>query len=233
MPQPTVVGIRFNGSVHNVRLDRDGRLNLADIHSASGVSRNNRTPAMFMRNQQTIDLMEELNQYADLHSEIINRVNGGIGRGTWVDRRIAFAYAAWLSAEFHRAVLETFDAAARGEGEVAVETAQNAVRLGGIETRKRFASAAGKRGVRGRGYAHITNDVYAGVFGSDAATLRRERGLREKANLRDHLNDDELLRIDIAESLVTLELMRGAGTNPITRNQDVIKGLSRFNRALQ
>ncbi|WP_200927089.1 hypothetical protein [Citrobacter portucalensis] len=45
--------------------------------------------------------------------------------GTWLEERLAYAYAEWVSAQFHRAVLETFQAATRGDGEAAVEVANN------------------------------------------------------------------------------------------------------------
>lgn len=84
-----------------------------------------RRPENYLRSQQCIDLFEELNHSANLRNDILVTIRGGSLPGTWADERIALAYAAWLSAPFHRAVLETFQAASRGGGEAAVEVANN------------------------------------------------------------------------------------------------------------
>lgn len=41
-----------------IRLDANGRWNLTDIHTASGVGSRTKQPNAFMRNQQPVDLIE-------------------------------------------------------------------------------------------------------------------------------------------------------------------------------
>lgn len=43
-------------------------------------------------------------------------------RGIWAPEQVVYAYAAWLSPEFHTAVIEAFTHAVRGDGEAAIRS---------------------------------------------------------------------------------------------------------------
>lgn len=63
-----------------------------------------------------------------------------------------------------------------------------AARLRGIDDRHAFTDsiAAHVHGMTGPDYAEATNAVYEGLWGRDARALRRDLGLSDRANLRDH-----------------------------------------------
>lgn len=86
----------------------DGLYSLNDLHKASG-SEDKNSPKLFVRNQQTQDLINEICQGTDLHLAI-KTVHGGTLRGTYVCRELVYAYAMWISAKFHLLVIRAFDA---------------------------------------------------------------------------------------------------------------------------
>ncbi|MEB0775598.1 KilA-N domain-containing protein [Citrobacter portucalensis] len=105
-----------------ILLDSVDCWNLADVQRANGSMSSRLGPNQFLRNAQLIELPEELNRSSNLRIDLVAS-NRQIG--TWLEERLAYAYAEWVSAQFHRAVLETFQAATRGDGEAAVEVANN------------------------------------------------------------------------------------------------------------
>lgn len=91
---------------------------LNDLHRVSG-SENKHKPSLFMANQQTQDLIAEI----ELNSEAGNPasvkiVKGGRNialQGTWACEELALAYATWISPKFHLVVLRAFIAMHKGE----------------------------------------------------------------------------------------------------------------------
>lgn len=63
-----------------------------------------------------------------------------------------------------------------------------AARLKGIGERNHFTDSIARnvRGMEGEDYAEATNAIYQGLWGRSARELRREMGLSDRANLRDH-----------------------------------------------
>ena len=86
-----------------------GRYCLNDLHRASG-SLDRHKPAFWLRNEQTAQLIGELqNSNSDI-SEPVSVIRGGNEQGTYVCRELVYAYAMWISAVFNLKVIRTFDA---------------------------------------------------------------------------------------------------------------------------
>ena len=93
----------------SIRQDKDGRYCLNDLHRASG-SEVKHAPRFFIRNQQTQDLIVEIEQGANLHldQKAINTIHGGNDRGTYVVEDLVYSYAMWISAKFHLMVIRAY-----------------------------------------------------------------------------------------------------------------------------
>ena len=61
----------------------------------------------FLRNKQTRDFIKILE--SDTLKSVTVIKQGGIGQGTWMHKRLAYKFAAWLSPEFENFVFKVFD----------------------------------------------------------------------------------------------------------------------------
>ena len=90
----------------------NGKYSLNDLHKASSFPRQpdkRFQPSNFLRLKQTNALIKEI-QSSDVRSEPVLVINGGNEQGTYVCRELVYAYAMWVSAKFHLAVINAFDA---------------------------------------------------------------------------------------------------------------------------
>ncbi len=83
---------------------------LNDLHVAPGADRKHQ-PSNFMRLDTTVALIEEIRS-SDLRNEPFRTIQGGKAQsqGTYVCKELVYAYAMWISAKFHLAVIRAFDA---------------------------------------------------------------------------------------------------------------------------
>lgn len=87
-------------STHN------GLFSLNDLHKVSGGAKKHE-PYQFMRNQETKDLIHEIESENTI---AYHTVNGGKNRGTYVCEELVYAYAMWISAKFNLMVIRAFKA---------------------------------------------------------------------------------------------------------------------------
>ena len=98
----------------------DGFFSLNDLHKASG-SQAKHKPSNFMRNEETIDLIKEINgenSDAQIRASVENKalrvIKGGnlnsVKQGTYVCKELVYRYAMWISPKFALIVIRAFDA---------------------------------------------------------------------------------------------------------------------------
>lgn len=218
------VTLNINNNVVVLTSDENGMFSLNQLHKASGTTATKR-PGNWIANRQTIDF---LNTYSSAGILAVETVNGGTRRGTWGLEQVIFAYAEWISPEFHRAVIEAFRHAVRGEGEAAVNVAQSVARTDGIIQRKQFASALGKHGAQQGDYRNLSDVINIAVLGSASSTLKEAKGLKKSARLRNHLTEQELTELNAAEAIATLILSRNKTKTHGSMREAVYKAVDTY-----
>ncbi|WP_438391110.1 phage antirepressor KilAC domain-containing protein [Caballeronia sp. DA-9] len=90
-----------------IRRDADGRYCVNDLHRASGGDVNGQ-PAFWLRNAQTQGLIAAIGNSANTQSSPVSSVEGRNG-GTYVCKELVYAYAMWISPDFHLKVIRAYD----------------------------------------------------------------------------------------------------------------------------
>lgn len=104
MQYPTVV---INGVP--VRVDKEGRYNLNDLHAAAvanGEATESQRPGVFLKSKQVKRFVKALSDATK--SASVNVIKGGLQQGTWALELVVIRYAAWLKPEFEIRVYNTF-----------------------------------------------------------------------------------------------------------------------------
>lgn len=106
--QPLVIG------EFSIRQDNEGRYCINDLHKAGGGLEKHK-PSNFLRNEQTKDLIQEIEQNIMMlksenhNSGAINVIRGrGKDQGTYVVEDLVYSYAMWISAKFHLMVIRAY-----------------------------------------------------------------------------------------------------------------------------
>lgn len=119
-----------------IRRDPTGRYCLNDLHQASGGHKRHQ-PSDWLRLKQTQELVAELTGnpggppgipgcppgpqqgVLEIQQAPVQTVNDGFGNGTYAVKELVYAYAMWISAKFHLAVIRAYDALVTGAAAVA------------------------------------------------------------------------------------------------------------------
>ncbi|MFI2835214.1 KilA-N domain-containing protein [Klebsiella aerogenes] len=206
MSQKTI-SLRFNGNTYRLVSDIAGLFNLNDLHRASGGLEKDK-PTRWKRTQQASDLIEEISQRPNMVLAVVTR-RGGNNPGTWAVEPLLFAYAEWISSEFHAVVIEAFTALANNDVKKAKEIVRTAVRVEGIPVRKEVASKIMKYGDK-TFIGDMTDAVNLYVTGKTAKGIRatRTEGFNKSTPTRDRMTDNELKAVTAIEALVALQIER-------------------------
>jgi hypothetical protein len=104
-----------------IRQDSEGRYCLNDLHKAAG-NEPHKAPNQWLRNQQIQELIRELTANLQLAQSKSNELStnmclapivslkGGKTPGVYAVKDLVYAYAMWISAEFHLHVIRAYDA---------------------------------------------------------------------------------------------------------------------------
>lgn len=220
------VTLKLNDKVMTLAADNAGLFNLNALHRFSGAGINKR-PGSWLRTQQTIDFLKVYTD-AQICATVTKRGGGAGTQGTWGIEQVVYAYAAWISAEFHAVVIEAFKAAVDGDGDAAVAVAQSVARTDGIAQRKMFASQLGKHGAERGDYRNMSDTINIAVLGSASSTLKAAKGLKKSAKLRDHLSEEELVKLMAAEALATMFLTLNKEKGHGSMREAVYKAVDKF-----
>ncbi|WP_284885109.1 KilA-N domain-containing protein [Citrobacter portucalensis] len=131
--KPKTVSLFWNNKLHPITSDDAGMFNLKHLYDSAGKP-TGKEPSEWTR------------YHTDLISKFLIPGNPGFktkaGRygGTWVCEELLYAYASWISTQFHKAVLDAFTAAVSGDMVKVREIVRTAVRQEGVPIRKEFAS---------------------------------------------------------------------------------------------
>lgn len=94
----------------SVRRDIFGRYCLNDLHRAAG-AQDRHKPAFWLRNEQTEQLISELQNSNSETPDPVSVIRGGKEQGSYVCKELVYSYAMWISPQFSLRVIRTFDAA--------------------------------------------------------------------------------------------------------------------------
>lgn len=106
-----------------IRVDEFGRYCLTDLWKAGGAVVKDK-PSQFTKQDSCKKIVDYLNE-RNRSFKSIETTRGKYTGGTWATKHIVYAYAMWISPEFQVRVIETFDAAATGQGDKAVAIAKD------------------------------------------------------------------------------------------------------------
>jgi hypothetical protein len=100
-----------------IRQDSEGRYCLNDLHKAAG-NANKHRPSLWMKNKQTIELVDEIAKAGNPaleQNQPVSVINGGNQPGIYVVKPLVYAYAMWISPTFNLHVIEAYDALVTGQ----------------------------------------------------------------------------------------------------------------------
>jgi hypothetical protein len=211
-----------------VSADENGLVSLNGIWEAAGFSKNQR-PYDWSRLATTQKLVEAVlvrntgksRNWTKSEYKSTIYMQRGQGGGTFVDVRLALAYAEYLNPKLALEVREVFLRYKIADATLADDILERAtpeanewagVRALSRSTRNKHTAILQDHGVIApKDFANITNETYIALFGKRAKSLKAERGLKKNENLRDKMEQSDLIYVMAAENLANERIDQ---TNP-------------------
>lgn len=169
----------------NVRQDSEGRFSLNDLHKAAGKEKKH-SPSYWLANQQTSDLIAVL----ETTGIPVFKKEGRNG-GTFVAKELVYAYAMWISADFHLRVIRAYDSLVNGEIEKAKAIAtRQTIKDEYLPMTDAVANLKQLEGKTAKHY-HFSNEnnlIYRVLIGRTAKEFKAENGVE---SVRDSLTPVE------------------------------------------
>jgi hypothetical protein len=198
-----------------------GRVNLTDIWKAAKGPYNQR-PYDWMKLPTAVKYLAATARKVKGGESPLYETRAGRNGGTYAHPLVALEYARYLNADlavavnaaFFQHVEEELDPELKAERAIAGMRRRGwtdehiEARLKGVVARNALTELCGQRGVEGKGFSTITNATYTGLLGGTAEDIRRDRGLPEKANVRNALDPLELKSMEFGETLAAVNIRR-------------------------
>lgn len=207
----------FNGV--EVRISKDGKINLTDLWRASGKI-DSKAPKHWLLQDSTLMFLDAVSASQKVTQDYLLKKERGRAGSTYAHKQIALAYAKYLSPELHVAVNNVFfqrleeqrnpglavdravlDWRKQGKNDEWIST-----RLRSKAQRGEFTATLSEHGVANKGkhdngYSLCTNAIYSPLFGGDAKTIKQKRNIPQRANIRDSLGSVELAAVMLSEAM--------------------------------
>lgn len=195
-----------------VSQDEDNRICLDDLWRLSGGSPG-RTPKQWRRTGPATALERALQEKVGnphLFGSVISAKRGRGAKGTFAHPIIAAAYAGYLDPGLEVEIRDVWLRYRSGDPTLADDILQRAsaeanhwagVRALSRSRRRSYTDVLKAHGVAQKGYMECTEAVYLHLLGGKSYQIRAAMKLKPKANLREHLEADNLAYIMAAEAL--------------------------------
>lgn len=214
----------FYGDVQ-VRQDARGFISLNDMWVAAGCPEGKHDPRRW-KDKAGLEFIKFIAEKLNVPSGDIYKTTRGKFGGTWAHWQIALAYAKYLSPEFHAwanqaikdrieedrspelGITRSRDRAIENWRKQGKDDDYIAARIKGIDARNGFTGTLKDHNVSGAGYGICTNNIYQPILGGSAGDIKKQKGLPQKANLRDNMSSVELGGVMFAEILAADKIKR-------------------------
>jgi hypothetical protein len=214
----------YNGT--GIVFTADGWLNA----TASASALNKPDLDNFLRSKPYQEYADVVAAANSVNSTELKRTKQGNGGGTFLHPEMAVIFARWISPAFAYWCDKQVATLIRLAQEAPARNAQLrtrrmqklgaapeaiAARNEGVGSRRVFTDQLMRRGVRQDGFADCTRALYAPLFGGSTDTIKKNYGLPDGANVRDHMNAVQLAAVSLTELLSAerIEKQRDYGTN--------------------
>lgn len=187
----TVCGVK-------IRQDADARYRLNDLHKASG-GENRHRPSYWLENQQAVELVRLL-ETAGIPVVSLEGRNGG----TYAVKELVYAYAMWVSPEFHLHVIRTFDAAVSSQVELAsARHSRERARLEApfMSDAVKYSRLAAGKELRPHHFSNEFDLINRLVLGVTSKQYRAEHGLAANDPIRDTLTPCQIKAVEHMQRL--------------------------------
>lgn len=195
-----IANIRVAGVV--IRQDAEGRFRLNDLHKAAGGEKRHQ-PSDWLRIQQTKELIEAIENSGNSRSIPVESVEGRNG-GTYAVKELVYAYAMWVSPQFHLHVIRTFDQVVTDQIELAnARQSRERARLEApalADAVKYTRLAAGKE-IKPYHFSNEFDLINRVVLGGSSKQYRAAHGLAANDPIRDTLSPCQIKAVEHMQRL--------------------------------
>ena len=199
---PAVENVARNNAIAiagvRIKQDQEGRYCLNDLHKAAGKQKRH-SPSYWLENQQTIELAGLL-ETTGIPVVSIEGRNGG----TFAVKELVYAYAMWVSPEFHLHVIRTFDQVVTNQIELAdARQSRERARLEApaLSDAIQYSRLAAGKEIKPYHFSNEFDLINRVVLGGSSKQYRAEHGLAANDPIRDSLTACQIKAVEHMQRL--------------------------------